>query len=47
VSDIAKVPMGRVLKEVVPYFLGLIVALGLITFFPSISTYIPNLFIRK
>lgn len=47
VSNIANVPMGRVLKNVTPYFAALIAALVLITLFPSISTYIPSIIIRK
>lgn len=42
ISDVAKVPMIEVLKEIVPYFITLLVVLILITFIPEISTYISS-----
>jgi TRAP-type C4-dicarboxylate transport system permease large subunit len=43
VSDIAKVPMVDVLRELVPYFGALVLVLGIITYVPWISTLIPSM----
>jgi C4-dicarboxylate transporter DctM subunit len=43
VSDIAKVPMVDVLRELRPYFVALVLVLGIITYVPWISTFIPSL----
>ena len=43
VADIAKVTMKEVLKEMMPYYLPLIVTLLLITYVPAITTWIPRL----
>jgi C4-dicarboxylate transporter DctM subunit len=40
---IAKVSMGQVLREVWPFFVGLVVALVLITYVPAISLVLPRL----
>ena len=42
VSDIAKVPMVDVLRELRPYFVALVLVLGIITYVPWISTFIPS-----
>ncbi|WP_134703835.1 TRAP transporter large permease [Ammoniphilus sp. YIM 78166] len=42
-SEIAKTPVEQVLKEVLPYYLPLLLTLMLITFFPSLVLWIPNL----
>ncbi|MGI6557775.1 MAG: TRAP transporter large permease subunit [Limnochordia bacterium] len=42
VSDIAKVPMVDVLRELRPYFVALVLVLGIITYVPWISTVIPS-----
>jgi tripartite ATP-independent transporter DctM subunit len=43
VSDIAKVPMREVLRELWPYFVPLFLTLALITLFPALTTWIPRL----
>jgi tripartite ATP-independent transporter DctM subunit len=43
VSDIAKVPMERLIKRSLPYYIPLIVALLLVSFIPALSTFLPNL----
>jgi len=43
VADIAKVSMKEVLREMVPYYVPLLVTLGLITYVPAITTWIPRL----
>ena len=43
VADIAKVTMKEVLKEMMPYYVPLIVTLLLITYVPAITTWIPRL----
>ena len=42
VADIAKVTMKEVLKEMLPYYVPLIVTLLLITYVPAITTSIPR-----
>jgi TRAP-type C4-dicarboxylate transport system permease large subunit len=43
VAEIAKVTMKEVLKEMMPYYVPLIVTLLLITYIPAITTWIPRL----
>ena len=43
VAEIAKVTMKDVLKEMLPYYLPLIVTLLLITYVPTLTTWIPRL----
>jgi tripartite ATP-independent transporter DctM subunit len=43
VADIAKVSMKEVLKEMVPYYLPLAITLLLITYLPSLTTWLPRL----
>jgi len=43
-TTISEQPLGRIVKEVMPFLLALIVALGLITFFPGISLWLPRMF---
>jgi tripartite ATP-independent transporter DctM subunit len=43
VADIAKVTMQDVLKEMLPYYLPLGITLLLITYIPSLTTWIPRL----
>jgi tripartite ATP-independent transporter DctM subunit len=43
VSNIAKVSMGDVLKELGPYFVALLLTLAILTYVPWISTFIPSL----
>lgn len=42
-SAVGKVPMERVVKATLPFYLCMIVALLLITFIPGISMFLPNL----
>jgi len=43
VADIAKVTMKEVLKEMMPYYVPLAATLLLITYIPSLTTWIPRL----
>jgi tripartite ATP-independent transporter DctM subunit len=43
VADIAKVTMKAVLREMVPYYVPLVVTLLLITYIPELTTWIPRL----
>ena len=42
VSDIAKVSMKEVLREMLPFYLPLLLTLGLITYVPAITTWLPR-----
>jgi len=43
VSDIAKTPIVKVARELVPFYVALMICLAAITFFPGIVLLIPNL----
>ncbi len=43
VADIAKVTMKQVLREMLPYYVPLIITLLLITYVPALTTWIPRL----
>ncbi len=43
VADIAKVSMKEVLREMIPYYVPLLITLALITYVPAITTWIPRL----
>lgn len=43
VSRVAKLPLDRTIKAVAPFYLPLLVTLILVTFIPSLSTFIPSL----
>lgn len=45
-SAVSKVPMERVVKATIPFYLCMIVALMLITFIPEVSLWLPSLFIK-
>jgi tripartite ATP-independent transporter DctM subunit len=47
VSDIAKVSMKEVLKEMMPYYIPLAITLLLITYIPGITTWIPTWALAK
>ena len=47
VADIAKVTMKDVLKEMLPYYLPLGITLLLITYIPSLTTWIPRLAVGR
>ena len=42
VSGIARVPIGEIIRELAPYLLALIVILGLVTFIPALSLWLPR-----
>lgn len=42
VSGIARVPIGEIIRELAPYLLALIVILGMVTFIPALSTWLPQ-----
>jgi len=44
-SQIAEVPLDRVIKATIPFFIPLVAVLILITFIPQIVTFIPKLFL--
>lgn len=43
-SAVSKVPMERVVKATMPFYVCMIITLLLVTFIPSISMFLPNLF---
>jgi TRAP-type C4-dicarboxylate transport system permease large subunit len=43
VADIAKVTMRDVLKEMLPYYVPLLITLLLITYVPALTTWLPRL----
>ena len=43
VSKVAKIPMGSLIKALLPWFIALLVALSIIVIFPSISTILPSM----
>ncbi|MBB6448082.1 tripartite ATP-independent transporter DctM subunit [Geomicrobium halophilum] len=43
-SGIAKVPIGRTMKELIPYFAVALIVLLIVSYVPSISLYLPGLF---
>ena len=42
-AGIAKVTMKEVLREMMPYYVPLLVTLALITYIPGVTTWIPRL----
>lgn len=46
-STISKLPIEKVMRAVLPMYIPLFVALALITFFPQISLWLPNLLFNK
>ncbi|HWP50164.1 MAG TPA: TRAP transporter large permease [Clostridia bacterium] len=43
-SAVSKVPMERVVKATLPFYLCMIITLLMVTFIPAISMFLPNLF---
>ncbi len=43
-SAVAKLPMEKVVKATLPFYLCMIITLLLVTFFPQFSLFLPNLF---
>jgi tripartite ATP-independent transporter DctM subunit len=44
VAGIARVPIAEIARELGPYLLALIAVLGLVTYVPAVSTWLPNAF---
>jgi TRAP-type C4-dicarboxylate transport system permease large subunit len=44
VSGIAKVPIAEIVSELAPYLIAMVVVLGLVTYVPSFSMWLPQLF---
>jgi len=44
VSDISKVPMSELVVEMWPYMVALLVVLGLVTYVPGFTMFLPHLF---
>jgi tripartite ATP-independent transporter DctM subunit len=42
VSGIARVPITDIVRELTPYLLALLAVLGLVTYVPAVSTWLPN-----
>jgi TRAP-type C4-dicarboxylate transport system permease large subunit len=42
VSGIAKVPIAEVVRELAPYLVALLVVLGIVTYVPAVSTWLPH-----
>jgi tripartite ATP-independent transporter DctM subunit len=42
VSGIARVPVGDIIREIAPYLLALVIILGLVTFVPALSMWLPQ-----
>lgn len=47
VSVVGKVPVEKVVKATIPYYIPLVIALAAVTAFPQISTWLPNLIFNK
>ena len=44
---VGKMPIERVMKGIIPFYVVMIVILFLITYFPGFSLLLPNLFMPK
>ena len=44
IASISRVPMGELFREMIPYIVALLVVLGLVTFVPELSTWLPRVF---
>ncbi|MCX7787346.1 MAG: TRAP transporter large permease [Spirochaetes bacterium] len=47
VSIVSGVPVPKVIRAMVPYYIPLILSLLIVTFVPSLSTFLPSLLFRK
>jgi TRAP-type C4-dicarboxylate transport system permease large subunit len=47
VADIAKVKMKEVLREMLPFYIPLVITLLLITYVPWITTSVPQYFVGR
>lgn len=43
-SDIADLPFARLVKAILPLYVPIVIAIILVTFFPQISMFLPNMF---
>ena len=43
VAKVSKLPMGRLIKALLPWFAFLLIALAILTIFPGISTLVPSM----
>ena len=43
IANIGRIPVGDVLKTVIPFFVPLLIVLAIITYFPQLSLWLPNL----
>ncbi len=46
VAGIAKVPLGLVYKGIYPFLIGMVICVFILMFFPQISTWLPDVFIK-
>ncbi len=46
VSGVTKVPIGTIYKGIYPFIVGMYICLFIFLFFPQISLWLPNLFIK-
>ncbi|MDQ4060886.1 MAG: TRAP transporter large permease subunit [Pseudomonadota bacterium] len=44
VAKVAELPLNRVVRAIVPFYLPLFLALLLVTYVPQISLFLPGLF---
>jgi len=47
VSIVSGVPVPRVIRTIVPYYIPLVLSLLIVTFVPSLSVFLPNLLLNK
>lgn len=45
-SAVARLPIEKVVKAMTPFFIALLVVLGMVTFMPSLSLWLPNLLLK-
>ena len=43
---LARLPIEKVVKAMTPFFIALLVVLGLVTYIPAISLWLPNLLLK-
>jgi C4-dicarboxylate transporter DctM subunit len=47
VSGTSKIPIGQVLKGTIPFFIGDLVVLLLVIFFPALATWLPSVLVKS
>ena len=45
VSTVAREPLMNVLRDILPYYIPLLIILVILTYVPAISTWLPNLLV--